>query len=149
MLVRLAFSVAINIDPEILVVDEALAVGDARFTARCMTQLRKLQDRGVAILFVGHDLEAFARLCNRACVLHDGRLVYEGDPRESVSWYLAFASTDFDRSRMAQIDAAAAAATISPSSNCSATATARLGSCRVPSATSRGAARRAWRSAGG
>jgi lipopolysaccharide transport system ATP-binding protein len=111
MLVRLAFSVAINIDPEILVVDEALAVGDARFTARCMTQLRKLQDRGVAILFVGHDLEAFARLCNRACVLHDGRLVYEGDPRESVSWYLAFASTDFDRNRMAQIDAAAAAAT--------------------------------------
>ena len=50
MLVRLAFSVAINIDPEILVVDEALAVGDARFTARCMTQLRKLQDTGVSIL---------------------------------------------------------------------------------------------------
>ena len=104
MLVRLAFSVAINIDPEILVVDEALAVGDARFTARCMTQLRKLQDRGIAILFVGHDLEAFARLCNRACVLHDGQLVYEGDPRETVSWYLAFASTDFDRSRMAKAD---------------------------------------------
>jgi lipopolysaccharide transport system ATP-binding protein len=100
MMVRLAFSVAINIDPEILVVDEALAVGDARFTARCMTQLRKLQDQGVAILFVGHDLEAFARLCNRAYVLHDGRMVRQGDPRETVSWYLAFASTDFDQSRM-------------------------------------------------
>jgi lipopolysaccharide transport system ATP-binding protein len=105
MLVRLAFSVAINIDPEILVVDEALAVGDARFTARCMTQLRKLQDTGVSILFVGHDLEAFARLCTRAYVLHDGRLVYAGSPRETVSWYLAFASTDFDQKRMQTFDA--------------------------------------------
>lgn len=104
MLVRLAFSVAINIDPEILVVDEALAVGDARFTARCMTQLRKLQDKGVSILFVGHDLEAFARLCTRAYVLHDGRLVYAGLPRETVSWYLAFASTDFDQKRMQMFD---------------------------------------------
>jgi len=110
MLVRLAFSVAINIDPEILVVDEALAVGDARFNARCMTQLRKLQDQGVSILFVGHDLEAFARLCNRAYVLHDGQLVYDGDPRETVSWYLAFASTDFDKRRMEHFDAAVAPA---------------------------------------
>jgi lipopolysaccharide transport system ATP-binding protein len=105
MLVRLAFSVAINIDPEILVVDEALAVGDARFTARCMTQLRKLQDQGVSILFVGHDLEAIARLCTRAYVLHDGRMVYAGEPRETVSWYLAFASTDFDQSRMQTFEA--------------------------------------------
>ena len=104
MLVRLAFSVAINIDPEILVVDEALAVGDARFTARCMTQLRKLQDQGVSILFVGHDLEAFARLCTRAYVLHDGNLVYAGAPRETVSWYLAFSSTDFDQKRMQMFD---------------------------------------------
>ena len=114
MLVRLAFSVAINIDPEILVVDEALAVGDARFTARCMTQLRRLQDRGVAILFVGHDLEAFARLCTRAYVLHDGQLVHDGDPRETVSWYLAFASTDFDRRRMRDFDAGAATAAPEP-----------------------------------
>jgi lipopolysaccharide transport system ATP-binding protein len=105
MLVRLAFSVAINIDPEILVVDEALAVGDARFTARCMTQLRKLQDQGVSILFVGHDLEAFARLCTRAYVLHDGHIVYAGEPREAVSWYLAFASTDFDQKRMQMFEA--------------------------------------------
>jgi lipopolysaccharide transport system ATP-binding protein len=105
MLVRLAFSVAINIDPEILVVDEALAVGDARFTARCMTQLRKLQDQGVSILFVGHDLEAFARLCTRAYVLHDGRIVYAGEPRDAVSWYLAFASTDFDQQRMHTFEA--------------------------------------------
>ena len=111
MMVRLAFSVAINIDPEILVVDEALAVGDARFTARCMTQLRKLQDQGVAILFVGHDLEAFARLCTRAYVLHDGHMVHQGDPRETVSWYLAFASTDFDGSRMQAFEASGRADT--------------------------------------
>jgi lipopolysaccharide transport system ATP-binding protein len=105
MVVRLAFSVAINIDPEILVVDEALAVGDARFTARCMTQLRKLQDQGVSILFVGHDTEAIARLCSRAYVLHDGRLVHGGNPREAVSWYLAFASTDFNHDRMRMFEA--------------------------------------------
>ena len=117
MLVRLAFSVAINIDPEILVVDEALAVGDARFTARCMTQLRRLQDQGVSILFVGHDLEAFARLCNRAYVLHDGRMVYAGEPRDAVSWYLAFASTDFDQQRMHTFEATSAADAATPTAS--------------------------------
>jgi hypothetical protein len=69
-----------------------------------MTQLRKLQDQGVSILFVGHDLEAFARLCTRAHVLHDGRMVYRRKPREAVSW-LAFASTDFDQTRMQTFEA--------------------------------------------
>ncbi len=101
MLVRLAFAVAINIDPQVLVVDEALAVGDARFMARCMTQLRRMQDNGVSILFVGHDTDAVMRLCSRAYVLHEGSVVEQGDPARTVSWYLAFASTGYDLSRMA------------------------------------------------
>jgi lipopolysaccharide transport system ATP-binding protein len=107
MVVRLAFAVAINVDPEILVVDEALAVGDARFTARCMTQLRAMQDAGVSILFVGHDLEAVSRLCNRAYVLHDGHILFEGQPADAVSWYLAFSSADFDLDRMRGLEAQA------------------------------------------
>jgi lipopolysaccharide transport system ATP-binding protein len=105
MVVRLAFAVAINVDPEILVVDEALAVGDARFTARCMTQLRAMQDAGVSILFVGHDLEAVSRLCTRAYVLHDGHILFEGEPGKAVSWYLAFSSADFDLVRMRTLEA--------------------------------------------
>jgi lipopolysaccharide transport system ATP-binding protein len=109
MVVRLAFAVAINVDPEILVVDEALAVGDARFTARCMTQLRAMQDAGVSILFVGHDLEAVSRLCTRAYVLHDGHIRFEGEPGDAVSWYLAFSSADFNLDRMQTLEAQASA----------------------------------------
>jgi hypothetical protein len=111
MLVRLAFATAINIDPQILVVDEALAVGDARFMARCMTQLRRMQDDGVSMLFVGHDTDAVMRLCSHAYVLHDGRVVQQGQPAHTVSWYLAFASTGYDLARMHAFDEPAGAAT--------------------------------------
>lgn len=107
MMVRLAFAVAINVDPEILVVDEALAVGDARFSARCMTQIRRMQENGVSVLFVGHDTQAVTRLCNRALVLHDGRLVRQGEPGDVASWYLALASSDFDLERMSRLDQSA------------------------------------------
>jgi len=104
MLVRLAFATAINIDPQVLIVDEALAVGDARFVARCMTQLRRMQDDGVSILFVGHDTDAVMRLCSQAYVLHDGHVVQQGQPAHTVSWYLAFASTGYDLARMHEFD---------------------------------------------
>ncbi|KAA0677446.1 ABC transporter ATP-binding protein [Azospirillum brasilense] len=104
MMVRLAFAVAINVDPEILVVDEALAVGDARFSARCMTQIRRMQESGASVLFVGHDTQAVTRLCSRAFVLHDGRLVRQGQPGEVASWYLALSSADFDLARMSRFD---------------------------------------------
>ena len=80
MFVRLAFSIAINVDPEVLIVDEALAVGDARFQQRCMAKLRQLKDRGVSVLFVSHDVEAVKRLCEHVLVLHDGAVVNQGDP---------------------------------------------------------------------
>jgi lipopolysaccharide transport system ATP-binding protein len=104
MLVRLAFATAINIDPEVLIVDEALAVGDARFVARCMTQLRRMQNDGVSMLFVGHDTDAVMRLCSKAYVLHDGYVVQHGQPAHTVSWYLAFASTGYDVARMHAFD---------------------------------------------
>jgi lipopolysaccharide transport system ATP-binding protein len=104
MLMRLAFATAINIDPQVLIIDEALAVGDARFMARCMTQLRRLQDEGVSMLFVGHDTDAVMRLCSRAYVLHDGHVVQQGQPAHTVSWYLAFASTGYDLARMHTFD---------------------------------------------
>jgi lipopolysaccharide transport system ATP-binding protein len=104
MLVRLAFATAINIDPQVLIVDEALAVGDARFVARCMTQLRRMQDEGVSMLFVGHDTDAVMRLCSQAYVLHDGHVVQLGKPAHTVSWYLAFASTGYDMARMHEFD---------------------------------------------
>ncbi len=112
MLVRLAFATAINIDPQVLIVDEALAVGDARFMARCMTQLRRMQDDGVSMLFVGHDTDAVMRLCSQAYVLHDGHVVQQGQPAHTVSWYLAFASTGYDMARMHAFDESASLADV-------------------------------------
>jgi energy-coupling factor transporter ATP-binding protein EcfA2 len=87
MVVRLAFSVAISVDPDVLLVDEALAVGDLRFAQRCTARIRQLRDAGVTIVFVTHDLEACRRLCDEVHVLERGRLVRSG-PAPSVSdWY--------------------------------------------------------------
>lgn len=96
MYVRLAFAVAINVDPEILIIDEALAVGDARFQARCMTRINKFREAGVSILFVSHDMESVKRICDHAIVLDQGRIVEEGSSLDVLNWYLAFLTNDFD-----------------------------------------------------
>ncbi len=96
MLVRLAFAVAINVDPKVLIVDEALAVGDARFAARCMTKLNALRSSGVTVLFVSHDTEAIRRLCTRAYVLDKGKIVAGGPPVDIVNWYQAFVACDYN-----------------------------------------------------
>ena len=90
MQVRLAFSVAISVSPEILIVDEALSVGDARFQQRCMTRIREMRDSGVSILFVTHDTEACKRLCQRVYVLDKGTIIGSGPADEMANWYLAF-----------------------------------------------------------
>jgi lipopolysaccharide transport system ATP-binding protein len=90
MVVRLAFSVAISVDPDILLVDEALAVGDIRFQQRCMTRIRQLRDQGVSILFVSHDLDACKRLCRQVHVLEAGRLIRSGPPDAVANWYLGY-----------------------------------------------------------
>ncbi len=90
MMVRLAFAVATSVDPDLLLIDEALAVGDVRFQQRSMARIRQLQERGVSILLVSHDLEAVKRLCRRVLVLDRGRLVRTGPPDAIVNWYLGW-----------------------------------------------------------
>jgi lipopolysaccharide transport system ATP-binding protein len=88
MVVRLAFSVVAHVDADVLVVDEALAVGDAFFVQKCMRFLRDFMARGT-VLFVSHDSGAVINLCHRAIWLHEGRLLADGAPREVVEAYLA------------------------------------------------------------
>jgi lipopolysaccharide transport system ATP-binding protein len=105
MYVRLAFSVAINVDPDILVVDEALAVGDGRFQHRCMTRIKQMQERGVSILYVSHDTEGVKRLCNEVLVLQDGRVVNRGQPLHMSNWYLALMTVGYDLEKLAEMNA--------------------------------------------
>ena len=81
MVVRLAFAVIINVNPQILVVDEALAVGDAAFQRKCMRRIQEMVDTGVTLLFVSHDAESVRKLCSRAIYLKDGRLQMLGDAK--------------------------------------------------------------------
>jgi energy-coupling factor transporter ATP-binding protein EcfA2 len=89
MVVRLAFAVAINVDPEILLVDEALAVGDIYFRQRCMRKVHELRSRGVTILFVSHAVSDVKAIGDRAMWLDHGRLMDIGEPDRVVSKYLA------------------------------------------------------------
>jgi len=93
MFVRLAFAVAVNVDPEILIVDEALAVGDVVFQHRCMGRMRQLMNSGVTTLFVSHDPGAIKTLCNSALMIHDGRICHRGCPDIVMSEYLKLMTT--------------------------------------------------------
>jgi lipopolysaccharide transport system ATP-binding protein len=88
MYVRLAFAVAAHVDADTLIIDEALSVGDVRFTQKCMRYLREFQKRGT-LLFVSHDTGAVTSLCSRAIWLDSGRMVMDGTAREVVEHYLA------------------------------------------------------------
>lgn len=88
MVVRLAFAVQAQIDPDVLIVDEALAVGDARFQAKCFARLKALRERGTSILMVTHSTEQVVTHCDRAVLLDHGRKLDEGAPRPIVNRYL-------------------------------------------------------------
>ena len=95
MFVRLAFAVAINIDPEILIVDEALSVGDAFFQAKCYQKFEEFRKAGKTILFVSHDLSSIVQYCDRVLLLHRGELIAEGSPKDMVDRYKSIlAGTD-------------------------------------------------------
>ena len=94
MFVRLAFAVAINTDPEILIVDEALAVGDYRFQAKCYNKFEEMKARGKTILFVSHDIDAVRRFCTRAIWLDGGRVVMDGDVNSVSSKYMEFITSN-------------------------------------------------------
>jgi len=87
MFIRLGFSVAIHMDPEILLVDEALAVGDAAFQQKCWERLFHLQKEGITIIVVSHDLRAIQRLGHKAILLESGRLAYVGSPEDAIRHY--------------------------------------------------------------
>ena len=88
MALRLAFAVQVHTDPDILIVDEALAVGDAAFQAKAMTRIDSILAGGTTLLFVGHDLNAVKAFCHRAMLLEKGRIVHEGMPDEVITEYL-------------------------------------------------------------
>jgi ABC-type polysaccharide/polyol phosphate transport system ATPase subunit len=87
MYVRLAFAIAASVEPDILVIDEALAVGDAVFQHRCLRRIKDLHDRGCTVLFVSHDTAAVRALCDRAILLNAGRMIMEGTPADVLNDY--------------------------------------------------------------
>jgi ABC-type polysaccharide/polyol phosphate transport system ATPase subunit len=87
MYARLGFAIAVDVSPQVLMIDEVLAVGDERFQAKCMERIREVRASGCTILFVSHDMSAVAGLCSRVLVLHHGRLVFDGAPAEAIARY--------------------------------------------------------------
>lgn len=87
MFVRLAFAVAINIEPEILIVDEALSVGDVFFQAKCYHKFEEFKEMGKTIIFVSHDLSSISKYCDRVFLLNKGTLLGEGSPKEMIDAY--------------------------------------------------------------
>lgn len=88
MAVRLAFAVQAQVNPDILIVDEALAVGDAKFQARCFERLKQLKNNGTSILLVTHSTEQIVTHCSQAILLVNGRVAERGDPREVTNRYI-------------------------------------------------------------
>lgn len=88
MQVRLAFAVAAHLEPDILIVDEVLAVGDARFQKKCINKMQDVGQQGRTVIFVSHDMQAINRLCQRTILLDEGRLVTDGPSHQTVRAYL-------------------------------------------------------------
>lgn len=87
MFARLAFAVAINVDPDILIVDEALSVGDMLFQAKCMTKMKAMMERGITVLFVSHDTYFIQSLCSRAIYINAGQIIAIGDVDDVTAMY--------------------------------------------------------------
>ena len=87
MFARLAFAVSINVEPDILIVDEALSVGDTRFQVKCIDKMKELREKGTTVLFVTHAVEQIKRFCTRTIWLKDGRIVQDGEASRVVDLY--------------------------------------------------------------
>lgn len=101
MFVRLAFAVAINIDPEILIVDEALSVGDVFFQSKCYHKFEEFKKCGKTILFVSHDLSSISKYCDRVVLLNKGVKLAEGEPKEMIDLYKKVLVNQVDESDLA------------------------------------------------
>ena len=98
MYMRLAFSVAINVDADILLIDEILAVGDANFQAKCFAKLKEIKAQGTTIVIVSHSLGQIEQICDRSIWIYDGLIRAEGDPKEVDLEYLDFMSREMQKS---------------------------------------------------
>ncbi|AEG45124.1 ABC transporter ATP-binding protein [Isoptericola variabilis] len=107
MYVRLAFAVAVHVDPDILLVDEVLAVGDEPFQRKCLERIRQFQAEGRTIVLVTHGLDQVAEFCDRAVVLESGKVVVDGSPREALRTLRA----DFEEARLEERERHLAAST--------------------------------------
>ncbi|MGH8904682.1 MAG: ABC transporter ATP-binding protein [Egibacteraceae bacterium] len=87
MYVRLGFAIAVHVDPDILLVDEVLSVGDVAFQERSLARMRSFKERGKTVVLVSHDLGAVRSLCDRAIVLDHGRIVFDGEVEQAVTFY--------------------------------------------------------------
>jgi len=87
MVMRLAFSIAIHSEPQILIVDEALSVGDAHFSAKCTKELKKLKEKNLSVIYVSHDLNSLKLLCDRLILLNEGEIIEEGNPEKVINVY--------------------------------------------------------------
>jgi lipopolysaccharide transport system ATP-binding protein len=103
MMVRVAFAVQVQLNPDVLIVDEALAVGDALFQKRCYQRIRELRERGVAILFVSHDIESIRTFTDRALLLDKGRLAVAGPSSEVVLAYRKLLHDEENRAKQGEI----------------------------------------------
>lgn len=90
MYIRLAFAVAINVDPDILIVDEALAVGDEAFQRKCFARIEDIKTKGATIIFVSHSAQTIVQLCDRAMLIDRGEIILEGRPKTVVNQYQRF-----------------------------------------------------------
>lgn len=96
MFARLAFSCAVNVEPEVLIVDEILSVGDIRFQAKCFNKFKEFKRQGVTILYVGHDIATMRTFCDTCIWMNNGRIMDQGDPAYISSKYTEFMYTDDD-----------------------------------------------------
>ncbi|MBT4482739.1 MAG: ATP-binding cassette domain-containing protein [Candidatus Latescibacteria bacterium] len=96
MYVRLAFAVAAHLEPEILIVDEVLAVGDAAFQNKCLGKMQDVSRTGKTVLFVSHNMTAISKLCNKTMVLNSGKSEYIGKTEDAITHYLHSKRTEFD-----------------------------------------------------
>jgi lipopolysaccharide transport system ATP-binding protein len=103
MKVRLAFAVAAFMEPEILLVDEVLAVGDASFQAKCMGKMREVSGQGRTVIFVSHHMASIEHLCKRVILLEDGRLKMDADPEPAIAEYCRSISNVFEGNEIAAI----------------------------------------------
>ena len=103
MVVRLAFSVIAHTDPDILIIDEALAVGDARFQSKCFSFLETFKKKGKTLLFVSHDINSIARLCSSSVLLHKGKIESFGIPKNVINEYSKIISEDKTKPQESEI----------------------------------------------